>query len=91
MGQSVPSLASQIVVCESSIAHDATLSSGLQVLAAVDGDHRPPPCGGVAIDMMAAVDAGERPAALLQNAAHPLAGNDFQGVPPAASRARPSS
>jgi hypothetical protein len=41
--------------------------------------------------VVAAVDAGERPAALFEDAAHPLAGDDLHGVAPVASRARASS
>jgi len=82
---------SEVVVGQSGIAHDAALSAGLQVLVGVDGHHRPPPRGGVAIDVVAAVDAGERPAALLEDAAHPLAGDDLHAAPPAASLARASS
>src|SRR5436305_10396532 len=81
----------QVVLSQSGIAHDAALSAGLQVLVGVDWHHYPPSRGGVAIDVVAAIDAGQRPAAFLEHAAHPLAGDDLHGASPAASRARASS
>ena len=46
----------------------AALCTRLQVLVGVDGHHGPPPRGVVTVDVMAAVDMGERPAALFEHA-----------------------
>src|SRR5262249_18465535 len=78
-------------VGQAGIAQDATLRAGLQVLVAVNGNHCPPPCGGGAINVMAAVDPSQRPAVHFQHAAPPFAGDDLHRAPPAASRAIPSS
>src|SRR5947209_5634779 len=60
-------------------------------VVAVDGHHRSPPCGRVTVEVMGAIDAGQRLATLLQNAAHLLPGEDLHGAVPAASRAKASS
>src|SRR5207253_11091306 len=43
------------------------------------------------IDLVSAVNASQRPAALLKNAAHALPRDDLHVAAPRASRARPSS
>src|SRR5262249_14402640 len=82
---------SQIGVGQSRIAHDASLCARLQILVAMYRHHCPSAGGGVSINMVGAVDTCQGPAALLENAAHPLPGDDLHGPSPAASRARPSS
>src|SRR5262249_28017053 len=80
----------QVVVGQSGVAHDAALRSGLEVLVAVDRHHGAPARGGLSVDVVGAVDPCERPAALLEHAAHPLAGDNLHGDSPL-SRASPSS
>src|SRR5262245_60647183 len=82
---------SKIVIGQLGIAHNAALSAWLQVLVPVDRHYGSPAGCWVAIDVVAAVDAGERPAMLFEDAAHPFAGDDLHGDAPAASRAIPSS
>ena len=60
---------SQIVVRQPSIAHDAALRAGFQIVVAVDRHHRSPPCGCIAVDVVATVDAGQGPATLFEDAA----------------------
>src|SRR5437667_11238518 len=87
----LPPLASEVAVGQAGITHEAMLRAGLEVVVAVNGHHRSSPCGSVPIDVMGAVDAGQRPATLLEDLAHLLAGDDLHGAGPAASRAKASS
>ena len=84
-------VALEVGVGEPSVAHDATLSAGLQILVAVHRHDGPSAGGKVSIDVVGAVDACERPAVLLQDAAHAFAGDDLHGASPLASRAKASS
>src|SRR5205823_12144152 len=89
--QTLLPFASEVGVGQAGIAHDAALRAGLEVVVAVDRHHRSPPGGGVAIDVVGTVDAGQRPATLLQDAAHLLAGDGLHGAVPEVSRAKASS
>lgn len=84
-------MASKIAVGQSGVAHDSTLSARFQVLVAMDRDDGSPTRDSMPIDVVAAVDTGERPVSLFKHAAHPLAGDDLHGFVPEESRAMPSS
>ena len=62
-----------------------------EVLISMDGNNCSAPRSDVPIDVVTAVDTSERPASLLEDAAHSLARDDLHGFGPAASPARPSS
>src|SRR4051812_41966911 len=73
----VPRRGSEVAVGQAGIAQDAPSRVGLQVLVPVDRPDGPPPGGDVAIDGVTAGDSRQRPAALFEDAAHLLAGDDL--------------
>ena len=86
-----PQVALQVGIGQPSVAHDATLGAGLQILIAMHWHDRPSSGGRMSINVVAAVDTRQGPPALFKNAAHPLSGDHFHSDSPAASRTRPSS
>src|SRR5437667_11846896 len=63
------------------VAHDASLSFRLEIRGAVDWDSRSPASRRMVIDVVAAGDSVEQPAAGFQELAHPLAGDGFHAAP----------